>query len=97
MDTKTGAPSCFKENRMDYRVVAVKTGNREGVAQDMQKIFTEHGCTIKVRLGLHDMPPDACSPEGLILMEVAGEDAEIQEMVAKLNSLPETIAKYLII
>jgi hypothetical protein len=82
---------------MDYKIVAVKVGNREGVAQDMQRILTEHGCSIKVRLGLHDMPENTCSPAGLVLMEVAGEDPEIQAMVTKLDALPETSAKYIVI
>jgi len=82
---------------MDYKIVAVKVGNREGVAQDMQRILTEHGCAIKVRLGLHDLPANACSPAGLVLMEVEGEDADIGAMVKKLDALPETSARYLVI
>ncbi|HTX71945.1 MAG TPA: hypothetical protein VMC79_03890 [Rectinemataceae bacterium] len=82
---------------MEYSVVAVNVGNREGVAQDMQRILTEHGCVIKVRLGLHDIPANSCSPAGLVLMEVDGESAEITEMVRKLNALPETSAKYIVI
>jgi hypothetical protein len=82
---------------MDYKIVAVNVGNREGVAQDLQRILTEHGCEIKVRLGLHDIPVDACSPSGLILMEVAGEDQAITDMVKRLGELPETKAKYLVI
>jgi hypothetical protein len=82
---------------MDYKIVAVNVGNREGVAQDMQRILTEHGCVIKVRLGLHDIPVDACSPSGLVLMEVSGEEAEIRQMVAKLGALPETKATYLLV
>jgi hypothetical protein len=82
---------------MDYKIVAVKVGNREGVAQDMQRILTEHGCSIKVRLGLHDIPADACSPAGLVLMEVDGEESEIRGMVQKLDALPETSAKFILI
>ena len=47
---------------MEYNVIAVKVSDREGVAQDMQKILTKHGCLIKVRLGLHDMPANASRP-----------------------------------
>jgi hypothetical protein len=82
---------------MDYKIVAVKVGNREGAAQEMQRILTEHGCAIKVRLGLHDLPENSCSPAGLVLMEVAGEDSEIRVMVKKLNTLPETKAEYILI
>jgi hypothetical protein len=82
---------------MDFQIVAVKVGNREGVAQDMQRILTEHGCDIKVRLGLHDIPANTCSPAGLVLMEVEGEKADIQSMVKKLDALPETKALYIVI
>jgi hypothetical protein len=85
------------EEHMEYQIVAVKVGNREGVAQDMQRILTEHGCFIKVRLGLHDTPTDACSPAGLVLMEVVGEEPEIRQMVKKLDALPETSAKYIVV
>jgi len=80
---------------MDYKVVALKIGNRDGSALEIQKILTKHGCLIKVRLGLHDQPANSCSPAGLVLMEVEGEDAEIKAMVAELNAVPETSAKYL--
>jgi hypothetical protein len=85
------------EEYMEYQIVAVKVGNREGVAQDMQRILTEHGCFIKVRLGLHDTPTDSCSPAGLVIMEVVGEEPEIRQMVKKLDALPETSAKYIVV
>ena len=82
---------------MDYHVVAVKVSDREGVAQDMQKVLTAHGCLIKVRLGLHDVPANACSPAGLVLMEVEGEEAEIKAMVGELNALAEISAKHIVL
>jgi hypothetical protein len=82
---------------MDYNVIAVKVSDREGAAQDMQKVLTDHGCLIKVRLGLHDIPANACSPAGLVLMEVEGDDAEIKAMVAELNALAEVSAKHIVI
>jgi len=78
---------------MDYRIVALKIGNREGTAQKLQGILTEYGCLIKVRLGLHNLPPEACSPLGLVLMEVVGSDEEIAAMVKELNAVPEAVAK----
>jgi hypothetical protein len=82
---------------MDYNVIAVKVSNREGVAQEMQKVLTKHGCLIKVRLGLHDIPANACSPAGLVLMEAEGEAAEIAQLVGELNALPEVSAKHLVL
>jgi len=80
---------------MEYNVIAVKVSDREGVAQDMQKVLTKHGCLIKVRLGLHDIPANACSPAGLVLMEVEGEAAEIKTLVSELNALASVSAKHI--
>ncbi len=82
---------------MDYNVIAVKVSDREGAAQDMQKVLTDHGCLIKVRLGLHDIPANACSPAGLVLMEIEGDAAEIKALVAELNALAEVSAKHIVI
>ncbi len=78
---------------MDYTILALKIGNREGTAQSIQAILTEYGCLIKVRLGLHNLPPSSCSPLGLVIMELVGEDAEIEALVDKLNEVPEATAK----
>ena len=80
---------------MDYNVIAVKVSDREGVAEEMQKVLTKHGCLIKVRLGLHDIPANACSPAGLVLMEVDGDAAEIGAMVKELNGLSSVSAKHI--
>jgi hypothetical protein len=82
---------------MDYHLIAAKVSNREGAAQDMQRILTSHGCLIKVRIGLHDVPANACSPAGLVLMEVEGDAAEIQALTDELAALPEVSAKHLVI
>ena len=80
---------------MEYNVIAVKVSDREGVAQDMQKVLTKHGCLIKVRLGLHDIPANACSPAGLVMMEVEGDPAEIKTLVKELNALGSVSAKHI--
>ena len=82
---------------MDYHVIAVKVANREGVAQDLQKTLTKHGCLIKVRLGLHDVPAGTCSPSGLLIMEVEGSAEEIDRLTGELNGLREVSAKHLVI
>jgi hypothetical protein len=85
----------MKEGLMDYNVIAVKVSDREGVAQDMQRVLTKHGCLIKVRLGLHDVPSNTCSPAGLVLMEVEGDAAEIKAFVDELNKLSNVSAKHI--
>jgi len=80
---------------MEYNVIAVKVSDREGVAQDLQKVLTKHGCLIKVRLGLHDIPANSCSPAGLVLMEVEGDPAEMKALVSELNALASVSAKHI--
>ena len=42
----------------------------------VQEVLTRHGCLIKTRLGLHETSPDHCSPYGLVLLELVGDDAQ---------------------
>jgi hypothetical protein len=82
---------------MNYKLVIIKNENREESATRMQQMLTDFGCYIKVRLGLHDVPADVCSPSGLLVLEVVAEDAKIQEFVDQLNALPDVKAQMVII
>ncbi len=82
---------------MTYKLVIIKNANREESATRMQQLLTDFGCYIKVRLGLHDVPADVCSPSGLIILEVVAEKAQIEELVDQLNSLPDVTAQMVVI
>jgi len=82
---------------MDYQLVAVKIGSREATATAVQKILTDFGCNIKVRLGLHDIPENACSPSGLVILQTSAEDGELSEFISRLNALEDVVAKSLIL
>ena len=82
---------------MNYKLVIIKNENREESATKMQQMLTNFGCYIKVRLGLHDVPADVCSPSGLLVLEVVAEEAQIQEFVDQLNALPDVKAQMVII
>jgi hypothetical protein len=53
----------------------------------VQDLFTEYGCSIKTRLGLHEASESVCSPNGLILLEMAGDEAPIFELAHKLEAV----------
>ena len=53
----------------------------------IQELFTEYGCSIKTRLGLHEVSADSCSPNGLILLEMAGPETPILELAQKLGAI----------
>ena len=82
---------------MNYKLVIIKNENREESATRMQQMLTDFGCYIKVRLGLHDVPADICSPSGLLVLEVVAEEQQIQEFVDQLNALADVKAQMVII
>ncbi|AHC14021.1 hypothetical protein L21SP2_0592 [Salinispira pacifica] len=46
-------------------------------------------------MGLHDLPEDACSPAGLIVLQVSATDDELQAFLQKLNALDDVRASSL--
>jgi len=78
-----------------YRILLVKVEQRVAEAVDVQSILTEYGCCIKTRLGLHEASPDFCSPSGLIFLQLAGNQCDMDACLNKLNALNNVVAKYI--
>ncbi len=72
---------------MNFKIVLIKIDQRIKDAGVVQKVLTEHGCNIRVRLGLHEVSTDACAQDGLIILHVDGLSEEIKLLLDKLNSL----------
>ncbi len=75
---------------MDKRgrtIVGVHITDRVQTVPDVQKIFTEYGCYIRTRLGLHDVQGEYCAPGGVILLDMIGDSKASDEMVAKLKAI----------
>ena len=51
---------------------------------EVQKVFSEYGCSIRTRLGLHDVAEGVCSTNGVILVEFVSGEKMADEMIAKL-------------
>lgn len=59
---------------MEKRVIlGVYVTHRVEHVPDVQHVFTDFGCYIKTRIGLHDVSGSSCSPNGLILLELHGD------------------------
>lgn len=54
-------------------IIGVKLEQRQESAVQLQKVATEFGCSIKTRIGLHNVENGVCSPTGVILFEVVSE------------------------
>jgi hypothetical protein len=62
------------------------TGRTEHVP-GMQAVLTEYGANIKTRLGLHEVHEGFCSPNGLLLIEFAGDIAQCDALSARLSAV----------
>ncbi len=78
---------------MTYKIVLIKIDHRTTEATRVQGILTDFGCNIKVRLGLHEISKEFCANDGLVVLEVEGEKALINEMLEKLNAIEHIHAK----
>jgi len=67
-------------------IIGVHVVGRNQHAVDVQRVFTEYGCQIKTRIGLHDLHEEFCSPNGLILLE-AIDAPETVRLIDSLMSL----------
>ncbi len=76
-------PSCLG----NHIVLGVHITGRAQHVPRVQDLFTEYGCSIKTRLGLHDVSEKFCSPNGLILLEMAGPEEPIFELMKKLQAI----------
>lgn len=71
----------------NHVILGVHITDRVKKATDVQKVFTQYGCNIKTRIGLHEVDEKFCSPNGLIVLEMVGDDATIQEMHEQLSAI----------
>ena len=73
---------------MDKHIIlAVHVTERLKNAPQVQALLTEYGCHIKTRLGLHEAGKDYCSPNGLLILEMVGEEARINQLEKKLKAI----------
>ncbi|HBF39391.1 MAG TPA: hypothetical protein DDW50_18985 [Firmicutes bacterium] len=75
-----------------YTIMAVLVNYRSKHAGEVQNILTKYGCLIKVRLGLHEAG-NVCSENGLIILQLDGEKAEITAFQDALNVIEGVTAK----
>ena len=65
--------------------MAILINKRSESAPRVQEILTKFGCIIRVRLGVHEV--DSCSEEGLVLLQLCGDKAQIKDLEEELSSL----------
>mgnify|MGYP001019758271 CR=1 FL=1 len=67
-------------------ILGIHITDRLKKVADVQRLFSEYGCNIKTRLGLHEVQ-NVCSPNGLVLLEMHGEDQTCFDLADKLAAI----------
>lgn len=70
-----------------HLIFGVHINDRVHRIPDVQKLFSDYGCFIKTRIGLHHVDENACSPRGLIVLEMFGDESKCQELSTKLSAI----------
>ena len=79
-----------------HTILGIHVKSRAASAANIQKVLSEFGCNIKTRIGLHDASPTTCSPSGVILLELVGEDPKIELLCKKLGAIREVETKLMV-
>ena len=80
---------------MNYLYNRSKNGQQSWQCSKASRNSTKNGCKIKVRLGLHEVSEDACSNDGIIVLQPYGNKEDVEALVNELNSLEGITASYL--
>jgi len=78
-----------------YYIIGVRIDNRIDNAVKFQEVLTKNGCKIKTRLGLHEVSDDACSNDGIVILQPYGNKDDVEALVNELNSLEGITARYI--
>lgn len=77
----------MEKNVKKHIILGVHITDRLRRATAVQQVFTDYGCHIKTRLGLHETGENFCSANGLVLLEIVGPDKIAREMQRKLGAI----------
>lgn len=79
-----------------YTIMAVLINHRKERAKEVQEYLTRFGCNIKMRLGLHEAST-VCAEDGLVLLQLTGEENDISALKLGLNGIDGVKAKMITI
>jgi hypothetical protein len=71
----------------EIRILGILVSQRVKEAFRIQETLTKYGCSIRTRIGLHDVKDNYCSPSGLILLELYGDAEECNKLENELHKI----------
>ena len=81
---------------MDCNIMVVKIDARREDSPKVQEVLSRFGCSIKVRLGLHETH-EICSDEGILILQLCGDPKEMFELERALNAMERVAAKMVVL
>lgn len=76
-------------------LIAVKVNGRIANAVKVQEILTKYGCHIKTRIGFHEVSEDECSMDGILVVQLMGDEKGIKELFDSLDALEGVTPKFI--
>ena len=70
---------------METKILGLSISNRQNASLEVQNLLTKYGCSIKTRLGMHEVNENQCSSSGLIILELTGNQTEYQKLEKELR------------
>lgn len=74
-------------------ILLILVGQRKQAAVQVQKVLTGWGCMIKTRLGIHNGVMENCSDQGLLILELAGDRKQMDELARKVSLIKGVTSK----
>jgi hypothetical protein len=77
-------------------VLGIYIADRMKESKHVQSVLTKFGCSIKTRLGLHEVTEGYCATSGIIILELTGDLSECQKLENELLRLENVEVKKMI-
>lgn len=71
----------------NHFIIGVHITDRVKNVPSVQAVLTNFGCYIKTRLGLHEISDSSCSPSGLLIVELLGDNGKADEFINALQAI----------
>ena len=77
-------------------VLGINITDRDSTVALVQNVLTKFGCSIRTRLGLHNIDSAVCAGCGLILLELYGDPLEFYKLENELLKIEGTEVKRMV-
>ena len=77
-------------------ILGIYISDRMKESGQVQYVLTKFGCSIKTRLGLHEVTDGYCATSGIIILELTGDTGECRKLENELLKLENVEVKKMV-